>query len=90
MFSSGAFAAKEPSSVETLIDPGLPLNTTTIGVYHETHNIFHSNLWWWFAAAMVELLCIAVVLPTYVGWWKIGRPVTFSPLEIAKVRIFEL
>lgn len=27
------------------------------------------------AAAVVELLCIALVAPTYWGWWRIGRPV---------------
>lgn len=37
------------------------------------------------AAAIVELVCILLVLPTYWGWWKLGRPVSFSPLELAKV-----
>lgn len=27
---------------------------------------------------------MAFIAPTYWGWWRIGRPVSFSPLEMAK------
>lgn len=33
---------------------------------------------------MVEVVCILFVAPTYWGWWKLGRDMSFSPLEIAK------
>ena len=71
---------------ESLIDPGLEVNTTVTGHIHGDQTIYHTNLRWFFAAAAVEVFCIALILPTYMGWWRLGRPVSFSPLEIAKVR----
>jgi hypothetical protein len=39
----------------------------------------------WLAAAFVLIVvaCLSI-LPTYWGWWRLGRPVSMSPLEIAK------
>jgi hypothetical protein len=88
MFTVGAVAAHEdPSYLEQHLDPGLSSNTTNTitGHLHGTHNIFHTNLRWFAAAAAVEAFCIALILPTYIGFWRLGRPVSFSPLEVAKV-----
>ena len=49
--------------------------------------MLHADRCRFLAAALLELICIGLVLPTYVGWWKLGRSVSFSPLEIAKVRV---
>lgn len=35
-------------------------------------------------AALIQLLCIIFILPTYWGWWHFGRKISFSPLEMAK------
>lgn len=66
------------------MDPDLPINVTITGEQVGEENRFHVDFAWFFGAVAVELLCIALVLPTYWGWWRLGRPVSFSPLEIAK------
>jgi hypothetical protein len=33
--------------------------------------------------ALITIACLAI-LPTYWGWWRLGRAVSLSPLEIAK------
>lgn len=68
------------------MDPDLPIHYPTTGYLKGDHNVFQTNYYYFLAAAIVELVCIAFVAPTYWGWWKIGRPVSFSPLEMAKVR----
>jgi hypothetical protein len=35
------------------------------------------------AFAVIVMACSSIV-PTYWGWWRLGRPVSMSPLEIAK------
>lgn len=87
MFRIGVFAAQTlpPSLLKERLDPGLEVNTTTVGQVVGEHNVFQTDLWWLMAAALVEIVCVSLILPTYFGWWRIGRRVTFSPLEIAKV-----
>ena len=67
------------------LDPEMKVNSTALARIVGHHNVYHTNLKWFGAAAAVEVLCIALVLPTFVGWWRLGRPVSFSPIEIAKV-----
>jgi hypothetical protein len=87
MFYAGVLAARTMDRPQLLsrIDPNLPVETTVTGHVEGIHNVFHTNLLWFMAAALVEGVSIALILPTYLGWWRLGRPVTFSPLEIAKV-----
>ena len=75
------------SFIRSHLDPDLPLRTQAQGRLQGTHNVFQTNLHWFAAAAVVELVCIACILPTYFGWWRLGRSVSFSPLETAKVRL---
>lgn len=49
-------------------------------------NTYHTDYSYFVAASVLELVCIILIAPTYWGWWRIGRPVSFSPLEIAKVK----
>jgi hypothetical protein len=35
------------------------------------------------AFAVIVMTCLSII-PTYWGWWRLGRPVSMSPLEIAK------
>ena len=89
MFLAGATVARQSNTsyLQSHMDSGLPVKTTIIGSKEGSQNIFHTNLHWFGGAAVVELICIALILPTYFGWWKLGRPVSFSPLETAKVRL---
>lgn len=89
MVYTGMYAARHPNdwgvnSMRTM-DPGLSAQATVMGSREGNENVYAANLKWWVAAAIVETVCIALILPTYMGWWKLGRPVSFSPLEIAKV-----
>ena len=85
MFNIGAGAAQQQLDESTL-DPGVKVNTTTTGYRKGRHNVFQTDLRWFAAAAAVEAFCVVLILPTYFGYWRIGRKVSFSPLEIAKVR----
>lgn len=39
----------------------------------------------YFAAALIPMLVTTTsILPTFYGWWQLGRPMTLSPIEIAK------
>lgn len=94
MFRSGAHVAQNfhhlvavgSQDAQNLFDPGMHASHSVTGKLLGLHNIFESDYWWFLGAAIVELVCIMLVLPTYMGWWRLGRPVSFSPLEIAKVR----
>ncbi len=72
-------------AVETLLEPGLTINSTIIGQVQGQRNVFHTDFSYFIGAALLELVCIAFVLPTYWGFWRLGRAVSLSPLEIAKV-----
>lgn len=72
---------------ERTLDPGLKVNTTITGFLNGPHEVYSTNLWYFLAAAIIECVSTAFILPTYLGFWKLGRHVTFSPLEIAKVRL---
>ena len=88
MVYAGALAAREHISwLEPRMDPNLvdAINSTITGYLVGDQNVFHADYRFFIAAVLVELVCIALVVPTYWGWWKLGRPVSFSPLEIAKV-----
>jgi hypothetical protein len=88
MVLSGSLAASQNASyqatLQSRLDPGLQFNTTATGYVRGTQPVFDTDYWFFFAAALVEVICIALVAPTYWGWWTIGRPVSFSPLEMAK------
>ena len=84
MFNIGAGAAQQQLA-DSALDPGLLVNTTTMGYRKGHRNVFQTDLRWFAAAAAVEGLCVALILPTYFGYWRLGRKVSFSPLEIAKV-----
>ena len=88
MFYAGITAAKVHNTtyLRSRMDPGLHVNATTTGHVQGNHNVYHTNLHWFAVAALVEGICIALILPTYLGWWKLGRPMSFSPIEVAKVR----
>ncbi|KAK5163275.1 uncharacterized protein LTR77_010861 [Saxophila tyrrhenica] len=85
MFLTGMVAGREdPSFLRHALDPGLEVNTTTTGYRQGEHNVYRIDFVFFFAAVMVDLVCMAFILPTYWGWWRIGRSASFSPLELAE------
>lgn len=90
MFISGAVAARESRTfLESRLDPGLvdQVHHNVTGYVVGEQAVWKSDYWWFLAAVLVEVICIAFIAPTYWGWWTLGRPVSFSPLEIAKVSL---
>ncbi|KAK3680947.1 hypothetical protein LTR37_021020 [Vermiconidia calcicola] len=79
-----AAATTDASYLESSLDPGLTVNNSITGYLHDDQNVFDTNYWYFLAAALVEIICIALVVPTYYGWWNMGRSVSFSPVELAK------
>ena len=95
MVQAGAIMASQDSSVvadfESRTDPGTPPFRRTITGYRTgAHDVYHTNYMYFLGAALVEAFCVAFVAPLYWGWWKLGRHMSFSPLEIAKVRSSQL
>lgn len=65
----------------------MKVNATTTGYVTGTWSVFHTDYGFFAGAAIVQLICICLVAPTYWNWREIGQIVSFSPLEIAKVRL---
>lgn len=87
MFYLGSQAATtlDASYLHATLDPGLSVNSTTVGQTQETVTVYRTDYWYFWGAASAVLVSIAFILPTYWGWSRLGRPVSLSPLETAKV-----
>lgn len=86
MVYAGLVASREDASyLADRLDPGLHVNTTITGQLIGDHSVFLTQYKYFVAALLVEVICIALIIPTYYGFWMLGRPVSFSPLEMAKV-----
>ena len=86
MVYTGVKAASENTTyLDAAMDSGWPVNTTTVGAIVGNRNVYKSEFRFFIAAAVIEFVCIILVAPTYWGWWRLGRPCSFSPLEVAKV-----
>jgi hypothetical protein len=85
MFQTGIYTAQALSEgdLRGTLDEGLSGNQTVRGAL--LGNVFYTSYWYFLAASVVEITCILLVLPLYWGYWRLGRPISFSPLEIAKV-----
>ncbi|EON66808.1 hypothetical protein W97_06210 [Coniosporium apollinis CBS 100218] len=72
----------------SLVDSSLPLiqNWTQTVEYsaRETRTVYSISYPHLFCAVAVSLLGVVAVIPLYDGWWELGRPISFNPLEIAK------
>lgn len=86
MFRTGIAASSLSSSaLESSLDPDQVTNATVLGHNYGQQSVFTTNFYYYLGAALLESLCIFLILPTYWGYWRLGRSVSFSPLEIAKV-----
>lgn len=64
----GALAAFEDRAyLEPRMDPGYVdvINTTITGHRVGNHEVFRTDYWFFLGAALVELVCICLVAPTY-------------------------
>lgn len=48
--------------------------------------VYHSNMPWLWAAIASLLFCVACVLPSYYGFWKLGRKVTLGETTDTKTK----
>jgi hypothetical protein len=56
----------------------------TVFVPQYVPSIYYTTNWKFGAAAMaVIFLCLLCVLPSYYGFWQLGRKVTLGPIEVA-------
>lgn len=66
MVYTGMFAGRESSAyLETRMDPewAKPVQITAIGQQVEAHAVYRTDFWFFFAAALVEVVCIALIMP---------------------------
>ncbi|KAE8444208.1 hypothetical protein EG329_000805 [Mollisiaceae sp. DMI_Dod_QoI] len=47
-------------------------------------NVFRSVYRYLAASTVLTVVCIALVLPTFTGWWVLGRSFSLNPIETAK------
>ena len=85
MFRIGVYVGQNYNyaSLKDLLDPGVETNYTVIG--RASSEVFHTDFVYYIVAAALELSTITLVASTFWGYWRLGRHVSFSPLEIAKV-----
>ena len=90
MFRAGIWAAANYNNNRTalapLLDAGIETYYNTTGTRIDAQNVFISVYWYFLGAALINLVTIMVIVCTFYGWWRLGRAVSLSPLEIAKVR----
>ncbi|KAL9070886.1 MAG: hypothetical protein Q9157_005662 [Trypethelium eluteriae] len=86
MFRTSIYTAAtfNESYLKSLIDEGLNVSTTVHGKRIDPVNVFQVNYYYYLAAALIEFLAAFVIFIAFHGWWRLGRDVSFSPLEIAK------
>lgn len=87
MFRTGVYTAKHYNEtyLKSRIDDGLEIHYNVTGTPLSQIEVFDSDFAYFAGAAAVELFCILAILFTFSGFWKLGRHMSFSPLEIAKV-----
>jgi hypothetical protein len=49
-----------------------------------SETVYETNFGFIAAAAALNLLAVLAIIPTYRGWWALGRQFSLSPLEIAR------
>jgi hypothetical protein len=81
---------RDPSGPDTsVISPNLTATNRTVEQQAVVSMTFDETVYavrysWLIGAIVLIVLACLAILPTYRGWWLLGRPVSVSPLEIAK------
>ena len=86
MFRAGIWAAQTYSEIELqqLIDPGLKVRSNVTGTRIDAQSVYLTNYNYFAGVVMFEVMSAILVLVTFYGFWSLDRPVSMSPLEIAK------
>ena len=67
MILGGMFAAKGVANPDLQsLDAGMQVNYTATGHPQDTRSVYHTNYWYFLGAALIEVICIALVAPTFV------------------------
>lgn len=90
LFISGMIAAQDKLLNSTSHGSGGEIGNQRVGTavwgsHAGTESVFRTEYVYFIAAAIVEIVCIILILPMYWRFWSMGRPVSFSPVEMAKV-----
>lgn len=51
---------------------------------HYDETVYQSHYGWMIGALAVILIAFCSIVPTFYGWWHLGRSVSLSPIETAK------
>lgn len=65
------------------IDPGLKVQQIVQAKQVSHENVFRSDLSWYAAAAVIELVTVCLILPMFWGWWTLGCNLSMSPFAVA-------
>ncbi|KAF8541339.1 hypothetical protein BDD12DRAFT_908713 [Trichophaea hybrida] len=57
---------------------------TVSGTQSFAHTVYQSHYQFLLAALIVPLLSVGFVTSLFIGWWELGRKVSYSPIELAK------
>jgi len=71
----------DPNGYDTSLGP-LPATTFNATMYRDTVH-YSTNKWYMIGAVISNFICVLCVLPSYWGFWQLGRKVALSPFEIA-------
>lgn len=47
-------------------------------------NVYKIEYSYLFTSTAITLSLVVLIMPTFVGWWELGRSVTLNPIETAK------
>lgn len=78
------FSSFNETYLSSRLDPDLEISYSVEGSPPNTVNVFKSNFSWFAAAAVMELFAISTIAFTFWGYWRLGRHVSFSPVDLAK------
>lgn len=82
-----ALSVKTQSSNTWLVDgepQSIQMKQTVSAVKVSTKTVFEMDRRYLAAGAVVMIVCVIIVASTFYGWWKVGRTISMSPVEIAK------
>ena len=71
------------TSISAAVSTNAPVTENISGTLSIDTLIYRSHWSFMAAAQVIMFLCVICVLPTYYGFWELGRKVTLGPVEIA-------
>lgn len=84
--SRSDFRAELTSNQYLALDEGIAdaISYKADALFTSFTNVYVVDYWFFFGAALIQVICVSVIMYTFYGWWRLGRAVSFSPLELAK------